>query len=227
MAILRIPPSHRSALVRILNLEDREISELASALEGAPPAPSPSDLVAALPLQMASGDEDDLKNMVGAILSLYAVRASLEASVPRLVGDIIAAMERSGLPDLTLTPPQQDEMRRRLEKLLSVPGLDRSVKAFEVAHEYDHNFCSARILSDIRPIFGPDPAARPEQAAIIHALRVTYHQDDRLRDFYVSMTDRDLDVLAGLIDRAREKAKALRAILDTANIPHAETNRGL
>lgn len=99
----------------------------------------------------------------------------------------------------------------KLVSLLSVKPLNVSAKAIDLQTEDERVFCDARILTDLRPVFGSDSAATPEGLTIVHILKLGYDQGgERHRDFYVALNADDLQTLRKVIDRAEAKAKSLK-----------------
>jgi hypothetical protein len=84
-------------------------------------------------------------------------------------------------------------------------------------------FCSARILSDLRPVFQEPPTAA-SASVIIHNLQIGFHDSGTgdHKEFYVALDAGDLDILKKIIVRAEQKTASLKAILAKANVPYLE-----
>jgi hypothetical protein len=95
-----------------------------------------------------------------------------------------------------------------------------SAKGSEIAAAFPNSFCSARVISDLRPVFSKKASSGPEAAVVVHQLRLTFHPDMG-RDhehFYLALDREDLSLLKGSIDRAIEKDSALRTRLEEAKL---------
>jgi 23S rRNA G2445 N2-methylase RlmL len=125
--------------------------------------------------------------------------------------------EADAVPDIASDPAR---FRLRLRRLLS---LDRTLgitaKAIDVALEHEHTYCQARVLTDIRPIFTRDLSEQPAGAVIVHSLRLRHHVADSVREFFIAMTQTELDELRNVLYRASDKAATLRELLSAAGIP--------
>jgi hypothetical protein len=77
-------------------------------------------------------------------------------------------------------------------------------------------------MTDIRSVFG-QPEDLPLAAGIVHTLKITYHVDDGMKDFYVALDDGDVRTLRELLDRAELKFASLQALLDRAKVPLLES----
>ena len=80
-------------------------------------------------------------------------------------------------------------------------------------------FCNAKILSDIRPIFGPKIESGPVAAVVTHTLKLGYHEEGEHKQFFVVLDDADLVTFQEVIQRAREKSDALDNLLGASKLP--------
>jgi len=80
-------------------------------------------------------------------------------------------------------------------------------------------YCDAKILSDIRPVFGDDLSEGPISAVITHTLKLAYHEGGEHKEFFIVMDQQDLITLFEVIDRAHEKEQALTGLLQKSGIP--------
>lgn len=161
---------------------------------------------------LTASDVSELREVV---LELYRVREYFDEKVPEFVTGIAVALQKDSEFPATEVPAFED----RLTKLLTLLPLGIAAKTASLRTEYERRFCTARILTDARPVYVESPSSRPEAMMITHTLRITFHDDTgELREVYVTMDDGDLITLRGLVDRAEAKTKSLRAVLDAANI---------
>jgi hypothetical protein len=193
-------------LDKLRKLPDSVFHELISVWETAPPD-------ASVVKGLSNGDVSELRE--GA-LELYRVREYYHERIPEFAASIaIALQEDSGFPESEL--PAFGE---RLEKVLSITPLGTAAKAQSLGTEYERRFCTARILTDARPVYIGSPSTRPEAMMITHTLRITFHDDTgEMREIYITMDNDDLVTLRGLVDRAEAKTKSLQAVFANSNIP--------
>jgi hypothetical protein len=108
----------------------------------------------------------------------------------------------------------------RLIGLLTIAPLGIASKATILKTEYERRFCTARILTDARPVYINAPSGPPGAMMIMHNLRITFHDDTgEMREVYITMDDADLTTLRGLLERAEEKTGSLQSVFAAANIP--------
>jgi hypothetical protein len=205
LAELTIPKALRPALEKIRTLPDSTFQTLVSAWER-PESDLPS--VSGLPT-------DDADSMRDAVLELFRVRDFYTMEIPELAVDIAAGLQESAKFPGTEIPAFED----RLKKVLTIRPLAIAAKADSLKVEFERRFCTARILTDARPIYIDKPSAQPDAVMITHTARITYHDDTgEMREVYIMMDNDDLATFRELIDRAEEKTKSLQAVFAAANI---------
>ena len=159
---------------------------------------------------LTSGEVEDIADLLG---SLSAAIASTELSLSELIPSVLEAVgEESDLDESELKL-----LSERLETLLEIDQLGLVAKASSLLADYEHSFCQAKFLTDIRPVFG-SVKEPPSAAVIVHTLRIKYHKGGDIEDFYVSMDGDDLQLLKKLIERAESKMETLAATLRNADV---------
>jgi hypothetical protein len=134
------------------------------------------------------------------------------------VEDVCDAVNESGIVTPRLSDDDCVAFKRRLSDLLSTDVFSIGAKALVLSREQERTFCRARIITDIRPVFGADVTQQPKAAVLIHTFRISYHEGNLLRDFYVLLDSEDIEALRELLDRADAKAKSLESVIKAANV---------
>jgi hypothetical protein len=83
------------------------------------------------------------------------------------------------------------------------------------AHE--RIFLTARIFSDIRPVFG-DSIESASAAVVVHNLKITVRRNEKEEDIFIALDNNDLRELKEVVDRAEKKTKALASILEKSHV---------
>ena len=205
MADLTIPKEHQPLLNQIRKLSDTTLDALVSALERSPGATSS---VQGLPPDEAEALQDFVKE-------LYSVREFFDSDVPEFALEVATALQ-----ELENFPANEvPALAGRLTRLLTIQSVAIATKATSLKAEYERRFCSARLMTDARPIYGEDPAKQPSAAIIVHTLRISYHDNTRqLREFYVAMEGDDIKSMRTLLDRAELKARSLESVFAEAKV---------
>jgi len=157
--------------------------------------------------------KSDLRTIIETLLSLYGVRAEREVSLDRFVEEISAAHESS---DSGVHSGGEDRQRfqSNLATLLSADVFGLAAKVVDLRTDDERLFCHARILTDLRPVFGPKIEDGPKGMIVVHLLKLGYHDaNGKHSEFYVALDSDDLQSMKKLISRAEEKARSLRSYL--------------
>jgi hypothetical protein len=153
----------------------------------------------------------DAEAFKDAVDSMYSVRAYAEVPLEEFVSDVCESLtDEDELP-----PKEQPPFRHRLLRVLSIDSLNVASKAGLLQNEFERDFCEARILTDVRPIFGEDVNTPPAAMIISHTLKISFHEGGgrRVNEVYFCMGSRDIAQLRSVLDRAEAKAKSIRAAL--------------
>jgi hypothetical protein len=205
LAELTIPKEHQPILGKVRTMSEESLRALVSAL-----GTSSED---ASSIQGLSSEEAEEIEQV--ITELYDVRSYFDMDVPKFASEIA-----EGLREVEFFPDNElAAFKKRLADLLTIESVNIGAKAANLKREYPSRFCTARILTDARPIYSDDPSKPPTAAMITHTLRISYHDDtSRLREVYISMDGDDIATLHQILDRAEAKAKSLEAVLGSAKL---------
>lgn len=215
MPSLIIPDRYHTALKELLQLSEKGVEELAAALSAAPLSRASREIAKAIEGQISEIPSERLPAIVDAILALYLVRAQAEVPLESFIKDLVPA-----LPEL----PQQGDrtgFKRRLKTLLSIEALSTIAKAVNLSAEYAETYCSARVLTDLRPVWRQSrPEAPPVGAVVTHTLKIEYHHGTVAdhRELYVGLDSDDVSELIKVLQRAQKKEKSLKDLMANSKI---------
>lgn len=223
MAKLNIPEEYRFGVSKIRTLNEQSARNIRQALDkvtGVHPQGEPATTVqpedAALSAVTSVSKENpaDLKKIAEALVALYGVKSVREISVEEFADDVCDAMESLADPELRLPHAERAEFKNKLLILLGSEVLGLASKAHDLATEDERTFCHARIITDLRPVFGPMIEDGPKAMVVVHLLKLAYHQgNEKHQQFYVALDANDLQAMRKLIDRAEAKAKSLKSTI--------------
>lgn len=200
MPILDIPEKDRPGIVLIRDLPEKSFAELLVELERSPEDVPSIDGVRT----------EDAALMFRSLKTMYRVRLYADVPVDVFVGDALDSLLEYG----SITASDVKNLGERLNRVLDIDSFSLASKASLLQLEHEHRYCTARMLTDIRPVFGANPAEAPQAMMINHVLRITYHQDEETtKEIYFALRRHDLTELRGLIDRAEIKEQNLRKVL--------------
>lgn len=100
--------------------------------------------------------------------------------------------------------------------ILSISFNIVAIKAKELQLESERTFCDARILTDIRPVFRDKVGDKPEAMIVVHTLKIVAHEATGHKEFYVALDAEDIQSLKKTLERAEDKARSLKNIIDAS-----------
>lgn len=217
MPSISVPDTYHSGIDVLTRITEDQFSQLLSSIESATPALFASGLASQIAPSIEGVKSRDVREVVDSLIAMYAVRTRLNIPVADFATSISNAIDDFGEEDFS----EEDKSRlaNRLTQLLEIEKpLGITAKANDILTEHEHVFCTARILTDIRPIYQADLASTPSEAVITHTLKLTYHHDREHKEFYVALDSDDLQTLKAAIERAEFKEQGAKSLLSKANV---------
>lgn len=222
-----IPRVHRAALAQLLTLPESTSTALVTALQTA----SPSLLLGTVARRLAATlaiPVDDMSKILFMLASMYLTSRSASHTQEDFPAEIIASARE--LSEFKSGDIEWTHAQKLLSDLLACDrSLGITAKALGVTSDYEKTFSRARILTDMRPIFGEKVEDPPAAAMIVHTLRITYHTpqtNDTPSAFYISLDAKDLMELQKQITRALAKEQTIAKTLSSINLPVLSSQEG-
>jgi hypothetical protein len=208
----RVPEEHGEPLEALGKLSDEAFERLVQSLRSEPPALDADELAArirdAVP-ELAQHADD----VVEVILIVDLLRESRGAS-PEEMAEWLR--DAQGMPG---TAEDRSILARRLAQSLSAPAILVTAKAVDLLLANERNFNSARIVTELRPVFGEDVSKEPAAAVLVHRLELDYFRASGRRDtFHVGLDEGDLEILGAAVARAQAKAKTMISFADRSGL---------
>ena len=220
---LRIPKSEEESFARLVTLPGERSSALIAALADAQPAFSVRKLAENIAPKVGL-DTNDVYSLVRIAAVLYTTLDRSDSALPEFLDQIRRAGEETGRDDLRPPNLNWDDIAPRLRKLLSLDkSLGVTAKALDVLAEHEKVYCNARILTDVRPVFARDVDQAPEALILVHKLRISYHQNGKIRTTYIALDADDIDSLFDILSRASKKEKSLESLAAKTHLPVLRT----
>ncbi|HVA18427.1 MAG TPA: hypothetical protein VMV59_12015 [Candidatus Dormibacteraeota bacterium] len=217
---LRVPPLQVESVKKLVELQDVEIAKFLDALTTTGPHYNIYDLSEAVS-QRASLSRDLVLGVVQVLASLYLTKDAQQAATDTFVDrEVSGALKRAGAFSKEQADAQWSKVRNFLMAALSLEDtVGTAAKAGHVLTQHERIFVSARILSDIRPIFHVDISDKPHSAVIVHMLRLIYRNSQGAQfENYFALDSNDIRSLRGIIDRALKKEETLKKLMSDAGV---------
>ena len=205
---LEIPEQEREVLAEWIGADDERFDRVLAAIESAKATLRPSELTE----QVAKATDmarETIEGLVDTLISMVLTVSSFTDEDRDLAVEVLArAIRGEG------AHADAERFTHRLERILQSKVLEITGKAFGVLNDNQNVFCSARTLSEIRPVF-VDRGLDPQAAVIVHQMKLVYHTGPRgeRSEIFMAFDRGDLDTLKEAIDRAIAKHDKLAAMV--------------
>lgn len=100
--------------------------------------------------------------------------------------------------------------------LKNAGNLKKTFKIYQLLSENAHTYRSAKIVTDIRLVFGDNLENAADSGVIIHQLKLEYLKDNHKQSFFISLDSGDVQRLLETLNRAIEKENCIKR--DNENI---------
>jgi len=217
---LEIPKEDRGSITTIQTLSSASMEKLISAIKDAPLISDPQEMAAHVSKRVPSLQPGRLSRVLDTLYTLYHIRELSGVKHARFIEDLMDGIRDS---ELRIAPKDLPKLQALLERLMSIDKLNTIAKAARLQRDGERLYCNSKILSDIRPVFSSDPAARPLGAVLTHTLKIGYHEGADHEEFHVVLDASDLAALSDVIRRAQAKDNSLRELLKTTGLPSLDT----
>ena len=176
MPALTPPIEHRKAILTLSQLEERKYEALKTAL-ASETRPEPREVAETVTPNSAT---KPIRDVVIAVLSMHSVRAHYNVSVSEFVRSVTDGIEFADDP--AFSSSELSTGAKRLEELLNIESpISLTSKVAELASDHGMVFCGCRVITDVRPIFGEDATQEPKEMAIVHNIKIGYHETGGIR----------------------------------------------
>lgn len=222
---LTVPRRYQAGFAALLAYEDDQLRELADKIAESGFAPSPRQLAPKI-AEETGLTASELVVILDALTSLYGVLNETGTTTEESVSDIKDALARKKDENPSLDPDHGNWPALEaflLQVLRPDSPLAVTAKAAVVRQDAERFYCTAKTLSDLRPVFEQEDQP-PAALLATHTLQIAYHRlaDFDLDTFSVTMTERHLLKLRDTIDRALRKHQQLRQFAQASGTPFLE-----
>lgn len=225
MAQITIPVEYQPGFSELLALEKDQAHELVSALKEIRATRNRRGLRRSVKSKVENIEHAELDEIIDMLISLFGLRESLDVDTPEFVSIISEAIQDSDLAGIGfLDEESRESFETLLAEILEVESFEISAKAISLVYEQDHIVHGGfRILTDLRPIFGSDPADTSTLAAMItYTLKFEYHEGSEVKELFAALNARQVDELLQSLERAKAKAENLEQALEGTPIRYVD-----
>jgi hypothetical protein len=216
---LKIPEFYKPTLRKLAAMTDQERQAIGTALQSASVSLK-TETIGKQAQEHYRGDSSELNQLIQTLIGLNMTRINFDISIDQFAQDVVDAMQ--GEDGLLPQKFNRVAFLPQLTSLLKTPSIDVSSRANDVQHEYEKLFSSARILTDLRPLFGSS-GTEILGMMIVHNLEISYHHNHEYKEAFFAMDESDLALLRKALDRAELKAASLQQVLKKSEIAYFDS----
>ena len=119
-------------------------------------------LIEAVAARLPGLGEEEPGDLVDALASLEVLRTSHGYSAADLADAVGAAT------NIELDDDARASLKARVDRLLGTSSLSATAKAYDLSWSQERKLLSARVITDVRPVFKDDPRVPPLGAIVVH-----------------------------------------------------------
>lgn len=218
MAEFAIPFPYREGLTKLATLPDEDAATLVAAVAALEPFAPMSSIERAVTSAVGEGATPGEKRLA---LPLLALRGQMRELKPAQI-----AQRLSNSTDLELDDIARARLCERATGLLGTEVLGTTGVASDLQTLHDRNFQSARIVTDMRPVFRDELAESPRGAVIVESLQIqTWNRDGESELVFIAMDEADLRSLQKVVTRAIEKTDTLKTLIAEMGLAYFELEK--
>jgi len=207
----QIPKDDIEAVRTLARMPNATVGALIAALKTVPLTADTDEIAKRIADQVSPLTPKQLEAVLDALYGFYFIRELSGVPRPTFLRDFIDGL--CDAPELKIDKTEIPKLTAKFEKLLNIDTFNALSKAKRLQRDGERLYCDAKIVSDIRPVFGSKPTSRPAGAVITHSLKLGYHEGGEHKEFHVVLDRIDLDRFSDIVERAQAKDRVLRGLL--------------
>lgn len=219
MASIKIPDRAREGLKTLATLTDDQFQELHSSLELIPRRIKRHSIFDDQEIRPKSISTADFTAIKTAVFPMLLGSANIPVSLSEYVHDIVEGVTDD---DESLSKDLQSQLEVRLNEILTVSPAQVVAKSYDVLTEHGCIYTSARVLTDIRPVFGQNPDVAPTAGLTVHMLNIEHLKGSDAETFVVALDAKDIQDLIDVLERAKKKNDTLRSVITSMGMEYID-----
>lgn len=211
MSRFRVPPFQRRAFELLASAERALVESLLTELGSLEGDLSKSRVAKAVSAALEVSEQEGH----GATEAVLGVAGSIDwtdVTLPEFINEL------SQDDSLSLETEARAVLVDNMLALAVVPQVSLLARAASLLSEDERSLCTARTVSDIRPVFSSRTDTNISGALIHHTLKMDVHHDGNIESHYITVSRDGLARLRDVVERAIDKHESLRQVLAAAQI---------
>lgn len=216
---LRLHPSQVADLAEIRDTPPQTLADITERLRAATPRPMrPKDLHREITQVLGIDKSDAANRIMRPLLALQAILRQRRLPPDEAIEAVRLALESSSSPWEPALLERWCQVEAAFKQLLTAPAVRLVSTTLDLMYEHENLLQSARVVTDIRPVFSED-AAQIEGSVVSHTLRLRYDSTEGDHSISVAMDEADIRELKRQCERALLKAQTAQALMEKSEVP--------
>ena len=216
MVQFQLPDEALADLEKLRDFGPDRLEALAFKFEDVEPTPLRPAQLRQVVSEALDVDDEAAHCVVRFLLALYGLRRRRLLDASEVMEGLRYAVSKAGWGEEE--SKRWDSIQKQLDRLLDIDQVWAVSKALSLAYEYPNLYQSARIITDIRPVF--DVSGEMVVGSVVsYTLQVHYDDAHGSHSLSVVMDQEDVDQLGESCERAKRKAGAAKGLMDKAEVP--------
>jgi hypothetical protein len=225
MVELGVPTRFRPALISVSALSDDAVNELAQTLEAHPDVLTSRQAAVDHASKLQKMPVDEGLAILDAVVPLMFYMATNSRTTEQVLKELKVALTTGDKSDVKLPRDSLERFQKNIVRFLELSSVALKAKALSIAADCQRLFSEAKVLSDLRPVFGSSVKSPPLGAVVTHTLRISYAENGEEKDFFVVLDAKDLTSVQECIARALDKNSSLLALIESSKLQVFDTSR--
>jgi hypothetical protein len=147
--------------------------------------------------------------LVRQLLSLGLLSTRKGQDIDEIVESLTLGLRKKWDSDRKEYLAKWSKLKSKFAELLRSHHVLCAAKAFDLSYDFEHILHSARIITDIRPVFNIEKT-EIIGTIICNRLRLVYHDNDAQKSISIAISEDDLQALVEECEKARTKIDLAR-----------------
>ncbi|WP_141285588.1 hypothetical protein [Ideonella azotifigens] len=209
-------------LAALASISDEDFADLVQSMEKLTALVSINESISELTSRLTQCSADEATQILHAVMPLYFAYISDGYTPAEVVAGVEDGLASYRGRELLKTKKSISLLKSRLLSLLGNRRIAMRAKATGLVFERPLVLQEARIISDIRPIFASDKVSNVDAYSIIQTLILDCFENGEDKKFHIAIDAEDIEQLADILNRARDKEKALSKMLEATGVTKIE-----
>lgn len=219
-----IPERYLSGYLYLVSMDDKQFQKIIDKLSTVEIKFDPLEFAEIIVKSFDKDAQDSIRSLIIGIEELLSFSDTRKCPISKVIDDLCEIVKLKIPADADFDGKIEKIYRERLLQLFENRKIYQSAKSTSLFVSHDKLFISAKITSDIRPVFGLKANKRPEAAFVSNVLNIHFSigEDTNHKDIFIALDNDDIKALKETLIRAEKKNKILNSIISQSGMENVD-----